>query len=77
VANRHDAEHHCELKAKQGQKLSFPIGLGVNKMTILFGKLPVRFGIEGQYFVARPDAAAANWKIRTTMIIGLPNPFLD
>jgi hypothetical protein len=64
-------------KAKQGQRLSFPIGLGVNKMTILFGKLPVRFGIEGQYFVARPDAAAAKWNIRTTMIIGLPNPFLD
>jgi hypothetical protein len=64
-------------KAKHGQKLSFPIGLGVNKMTILFGKLPVRFGIEGQYFAVRPDAGSAKWNIRTTVIIGLPNPFLD
>jgi hypothetical protein len=64
-------------KAKHGQKLSFPIGLGVNKMTILFGKLPVRFGIEGQYFAVRPDAASSKWNLRATMIIGLPNPFLD
>jgi hypothetical protein len=64
-------------KSRSGQKLSFPIGLGVNKMTILFGKLPVRFGIEGQYFAARPDAASTKWNIRATMIFGLPNPFLN
>jgi hypothetical protein len=66
-----------DWKARDGQKLSFPIGLGVNKMTILFSKLPVRFGIEGQYFAVRPDAFAPKWNIRLTMIFGLPNPFLD
>ena len=64
-------------KARHGEKLSFPIGLGVSKLTILFDKLPVRFGIEGQYFAVRPDAVGTAWNIRTTMIVALPNPFLD
>ena len=45
-------------------------------MTLLFGKLPARFGIEGQYFLVKPDTVGAEWNIRLTAIFALPNPFM-
>ena len=63
-------------KAKGSDKLSLPIGFGINKMTLLFGKLPARFGIEGQYFLVKPDTVGAEWNIRLIAVFALPNPFM-
>jgi hypothetical protein len=63
-------------KAKGGEKLSLPIGIGINKVTLLFDKLPVRYGIEGQYYLIKPDTVGPEWNVRLTAIFTLPNPFM-
>ena len=43
-----------DWKQDHGSKVNLPIGLGVNK-TAFFGRLPVRLGIEADYYVLRAD----------------------
>ena len=43
-----------DWKPEQGSKVNLPIGLGVNKTTF-FGRLPVRLGVEADYYVVRSD----------------------
>lgn len=40
--------------ASRGNKLSFPVGLGVGK-TVKIGKLPIQFWVEADYYPVRPD----------------------
>lgn len=46
-----------------GDRFSVPIGLGYTDL-IKIGKLPVRFGVEAQYYLHQPDAAGADWNYR-------------
>jgi len=39
-----------------------PLNLGFAK-TAMFGKVPVKFTVQGQYFVTRPDVLGQNWGI--------------
>jgi hypothetical protein len=58
-------------KADGGNKLNFPIGLGVGKL-VRFGKLPVKFTVEIDYSVIKPDDFNQRWLIRFQMIPVLP-----
>ena len=55
-------------------RFSIPIGLG----TIGFfrwGKTPVRWGVETQYFVQQPDDAGPKWNLKLFIAPVKPNPF--
>lgn len=58
-------------KADSGNKLNFPIGLGVGKL-VRFGKLPVKFTVEIDYSVVKPDDFSQRWLIRFQVIPVLP-----
>jgi hypothetical protein len=49
--------------ADEGERLTLPVGLGVSKAW-LFGKLPLRVGVELDYSIVRPDAAGQEWSLR-------------
>lgn len=52
-----------DWKADSGNELTVPIGLGVGKL-VRFGKLPVKFILEGQYAVVHPDDVGQRWNVR-------------
>lgn len=54
------------------EELTAPIGLGVNKVVFL-GKLPVKTGIEAQYYIDRPDAFGNEFKVLLTVSLITPN----
>ena len=58
-------------KADGGNKLNFPIGIGVGKL-VRFGKLPVKFTLEVDYSVVHPDDFSQRWLVRFQMIPVLP-----
>jgi hypothetical protein len=54
--------------ASSGNKVSFPVGLGVGR-TVLLGKIPVQFYIEADYFAVRPDDfPGPRWSIDVQII---------
>lgn len=58
--------------ASTGNKVSFPVGLGVGK-TVLLGKIPVQFYIEADYFAVRPDdVPGPRWSIDIQIIPVIP-----
>jgi hypothetical protein len=64
-----------DWNADSGNKLTFPVGLGVNKATALFGKLPIRLGAEVHYSVVQRDDAGQNWLFPFYRIPVVPSPF--
>ncbi len=50
-----------------------PIGLGVQKTQIMFGKMPVKFGVEAQYYVVDRDTFGNEWRIQFTVAPIIPN----
>jgi hypothetical protein len=60
--------------AKSGNRISVPIGLGYIDI-IKIGKLPVRVGIEAQYYVVRKDSSGPEWNIRLIFSPIIANPF--
>ncbi len=62
-----------DWEADSDDRWSVPIGLGVTKTQILFGKMPVKFGVEADYYVASPDTFGNEWKIKFTIAPILPN----
>jgi hypothetical protein len=60
--------------AKSGNRISVPIGLGYIDI-IKIGKLPVRVGIEAQYYVVRKDSSGPEWNIRLIFSPIIGNPF--
>ncbi len=63
-------------EADDGNKLTFPVGLGFSKTTLLFGKLPVRFGMEVHYAAVHPDDFGQRWNFRVYVVPVLPSPFM-
>jgi hypothetical protein len=52
-------------KADGKDRVTLPVGLGVNWMTKIFGRLPVHLGLEGYYAVIHPeDAIGSRWSMR-------------
>lgn len=59
----------------QGSDISFvlPLNFGVAK-TVLAGNLPIKFTVQGQYFVTRPDVLGQSWGVffQITPVIKVP-----
>ncbi len=54
--------------ASRGNKVSFPVGLGVGK-TVRIGNLPIQFWVEADYYPVRPDdVSAPHWGIGIQII---------
>jgi hypothetical protein len=50
-----------------------PVGLGISR-TFQFGKLPVRFGVEGHYSIIQPDdVVGQDWNFRFYVIPAVPS----
>lgn len=54
--------------------VSLPIGLGTIGM-FKIGKLPVRWGIELQYYLLQPDAVGPRFNLKVFFAPIIPNPF--
>jgi hypothetical protein len=52
-----------DWEAPDGNKLTFPIGLGVTK-TVKWGNTPIKMRFEPQYSIIRPDDLGTEWNIR-------------
>lgn len=61
-------------KASEGNKLTLPIGTGVNKIT-RFGKLPVKLSVQYWYYVASPDNFGPQHQIRLQIAPVVPLPW--
>ena len=63
--------------ADSGEKLTLPVGLGINK-TMFLGKLPIRIGAEYHYNVVHPDDNAhGEWTSRFFIVPVMPAPGSD
>jgi hypothetical protein len=56
---------------KSGNMVTFPIGLSLSKVQ-LFGKVPVRFAVQGQYMPVHPDAFGQKWNIQIIIAPVIP-----
>lgn len=61
-------------KAEKGNKLTLPIGTGVNKVT-RFGKLPVKLTLQYWYYVASPDVFGPQHQVRLQIAPVVPLPW--
>jgi hypothetical protein len=61
-------------KGTKGNKLTLPIGTGVNKVTH-FGKLPIKMSMQYWYYVASPDQFGPQHQIRFTISPVVPLPW--
>ena len=62
-------------EADSGNKYTVPVGLGVSKTTVFFGKLPIRLGAEVHYSAIQPDDVSQTWLFRFYMVPVIPSPF--
>ena len=62
-------------EADDDNKLTFPIGLSINKTMLIGGVLPVRAGISGEYSVVHPDDFGQRWMIKASLSVVVPSPF--
>ena len=60
-------------EAASGQEWTLPIGLGVNKTSII-SKRPWKFGLQYWHYVEAPDAFGPDWQVRFTVspVVNLP-----
>ncbi len=58
----------------EGNKLAFPLGVGVNK-TIIAGKTPLRFSLQYWYYVASPDQFGPKHQLRFELAAVIPLPW--
>ncbi len=63
-----------DWEADSGDKVTFPIGLGVTK-TLRIGNTPWKFRFEPQYSIVRPDTLGADWNIRIQFAPVIKSPF--
>jgi hypothetical protein len=63
-----------DWNASAGNKVTFPIGLGVTK-TVLVGKTPMKLRLEPQYSVVRPEDFGTEWNIRLQVTPVIQSPF--
>lgn len=60
-------------KDNSDDRLSFPVGLGMDTM-IKIGPLPVKIGGEAYYYLTGPDSASREWQLRLFFTPVLPSP---
>lgn len=60
--------------ATKGNRFTFPIGIGVNKVT-RFGKLPVKLSVQYWYYLASPDNFGPQHQIRLQIAPVVPLPW--
>lgn len=60
--------------ADEGNRFTFPIGIGVNKVTN-FGKIPVKLTLQYWYYVASQDAFGPQHQVRFQIAPVLPLPW--
>jgi hypothetical protein len=58
-------------EASSGQKLTFPVGLGLSKVVTVCG-VAVKFDIQGQYMAIRPDNSGQEWSLQFEITPRLP-----
>ena len=63
-------------EAEDGNKITFPIGLGVTK-TVKWGNTPWKLRIEPQYSIIKPDDYGTLWNLRIQIAPIIKNPFLN
>ena len=63
-------------KADDDNKLTFPVGIGFSKTTLLFGKLPIRMGMEVHYAAVHADDFGTRWNFRLYVVPVVPSPFM-
>jgi hypothetical protein len=61
-------------EADSGNRITFPIGLGITK-TIRWGKTPIKFRLEPQYSIIKPDDYGTEWNIRIQIALVINSPF--
>jgi hypothetical protein len=64
-----------DWNANEGNKINFPIGLGVTK-TVKWGKTPWKLRIEPQYSIIKPEDYGSQWNIRIQVAPILKNPMM-
>lgn len=60
-------------KESGSDKYSIPVGLGTIGL-FRWGKTPVRWGVEAQYYVTQPDPVAPEWNFRVFFAPVIGNP---
>ena len=60
-------------EAGSGNKVTFPVGIGVNKTLLVGGKLPMRIGFEVHYAAIRPDDFGQRFTFRFYLVPVVPN----
>jgi len=60
--------------ADEGNRFTFPIGTGINKVT-KFGKLPVKLTMQYWYYLASPDTFGPQHQIRIQIAPVIPLPW--
>ena len=63
-------------EAEDGNKITFPIGLGVTK-TVKWGNTPWKLRVEPQYSIIKPDDYGTLWNVRIQIAPIIKNPFLN
>lgn len=63
-----------DWKAESGNKVTFPIGLGVTK-TFRVGSTPIKTRLEPQYSIIRPDDVGTAWNFRLQFAPVIKSPF--
>lgn len=63
-----------DWNASSGNKVTFPIGLGLTK-TVRLGRMPMKLRVEPQYSLVRPDDFGTTWNIRLQVTPVVQNPF--
>ena len=63
--------------ADSGNKVTFPVGLGVGKTVRLFGKMPFKMIAEVEYAVISPDDFGQTWNFVLQLTPVIPSPFGD
>jgi len=61
-------------EAEEGNRVTFPIGLGITK-TIRLGGTPIKMRIEPQYSIIKPDDYGTEWNIRFQFTPVINRPF--
>jgi hypothetical protein len=65
----------ADWEADSDNRWSVPVGLGVYKTHFFFGKLPIKLGVESQYYAVQPDDYGPEWNIRFTFAPVIPALF--
>ena len=61
-------------EAGGGDRWTFPLGIGVSK-TVIIGATPVKFNLQGWYYVATPDTFGPEFQIRLAITPVVPLPW--